>query len=294
MKVFLALLACAALGLIEARAQSVTVELLLDQEQYIANEDLEVRVRITNFSGQPLTFATESDWLSFNIEGSANKVVSQRALVEAIGEFKLDSSTIGTRRVNITPFFDLARPGRYTITANVRVPQLNTRIPSRTKSFNIITGTVLWQQDFGVPTESKTTNAPLEIRKYSLLQVSQQKDLMLYFRLTDATGGHSFRVFPIGNLISFSNPEGQLDRFNNLHVLYQMSARSFLYTSINPEGVMLARETHDISTSRPSLHGEKDGRITVTGGSRRPAANDVPPVSEFDTSANATPKPPEP
>jgi hypothetical protein len=111
-----------------------------------------VKVRITNFSGQTLTLGADQDWLSFTVEGGPTKIVSQRALVPVLGEeFKLASGKIGTHYIDIAPYFDLSRPGRYTVTGRLRIPQLNTVIPSKTKAFNIITGTVLWQQDFGMP-----------------------------------------------------------------------------------------------------------------------------------------------
>ncbi|MCI0535587.1 MAG: hypothetical protein L0Z50_10190 [Verrucomicrobiales bacterium] len=286
MKIFAALFVCCLAGLTGAMAQIVSVEVMLDREQYLVNEELVAKVRITNFSGQTLTLGDDDDWLSFTLEGGPAKVVSQRALVPVRLPFKLDSGKIGTRRIDIAPYFDLSRPGRFTVAASVRLPQLNIRVPSKPVSFNIITGTVLWQQDFGMPVDSKLPNSTPEIRKYALLQVTHEKDLKLYFRLTDGSGTRSLRVFPIDKLISFSNPEGQLDRFNNLHVLYQMGAHSFLYTVINPEGVLLGRETHDISpTSRPGLRADKDGRISVVGGVRRYPSTDLPPPDSIPSDA---------
>ena len=46
----------------------VSVELVLDQEQFLLNESLPVRARITNRSGQALQLGQEKDWLSFTIE----------------------------------------------------------------------------------------------------------------------------------------------------------------------------------------------------------------------------------
>jgi len=285
MKFFLACFFCCVAMLMGAFGQSVSVELVFDNEQYLANEELTAKVRITNFSGQTLTFGNEEDWLTFIIDGGPGHLVSQRAKVPVLGEFGVDSAMIATRRVNLAPYFDLVRPGHYIVIANVRIPQLKAMVKSKPKAFNIIGGTVLWQQDFGVPKDGKETNSPPEIRKYVLLQVTHKKELKLYFRLSDAKGEQAYRVFPIGDLISFSNPEGQLDRFNNLHVLYQTGARSFLYSVVSPDGVLIGRETHDISTSRPALRPGKDGRITVAGGARRYAATDLPPP--FDTTSSA-------
>ena len=55
------------LALFRASAQ-VTVDVLLDQEQYLPNEAMPVAVRITNRSGQPLHLGAEADWLTFSVQ----------------------------------------------------------------------------------------------------------------------------------------------------------------------------------------------------------------------------------
>ena len=57
--------------------------------------------------------------------------------------------------------------------------------------------------------------------------MTKQKELVLYFRLAEAASERVQKVFPIGALVSVSSPQGQLDKFNNLHILYQFSARGF-------------------------------------------------------------------
>src|SRR2546422_6056524 len=53
----------------------VSVELALDQDQFLPGESLEVGVRITNFSGQTLHLGKDNDWLRFTIEGRDNYIV---------------------------------------------------------------------------------------------------------------------------------------------------------------------------------------------------------------------------
>jgi hypothetical protein len=95
-------------------------------------------------------------------------------------------------------------------------------------------------------------------------------------RLTDASGAKTFRVVPIGQVVSFSRPEGQVDKWSNLHVLYANGAHSFSYTQFNPEGELLVRETYDYATTRPRLQINEEGKISVTGGARRVTPKDVP------------------
>jgi len=278
MKRIVSLLCCWAVAAAGAFAQTVSVDVVLDREQYLSGEEFPVEVKITNLSGRTLTLGKDENWLSFAINGGQGRIVSQRGPLEVKGEFELGNSMVAKRRVKLVPAFDLSRPGRYKIKANVFVPQPTMVIESGEQSFNIISGTLLWDQDFGVPSPDGTNRAP-EMRKYALLQVTHEKELKLYFRLTDVKGTAIYRVFEIGTLVSFSKPEGQLDQWNNLHVLYQNAARTYLYCMINPDGVGIVRETYEITASRPTLRPIKGGRITVVGGARRYTPYDLPPVA---------------
>jgi hypothetical protein len=99
--------------------------------------------------------------------------------------------------------------------------------------------------------------------------------MKLYFRLTDE-GGRSLRVFPLARMVDFGDPEAQMDRANNLHVLFQTGARTFTYCVIDPNGNLLARQYHEYSASRPKLHLGEEGRIFVGGGRRLLTWNDIP------------------
>src|SRR5262245_18716022 len=49
-------------------AAQMTVEVALEQEQFLGGEALPAAVRITNLSGQTLHLGTEPDWLTFLVE----------------------------------------------------------------------------------------------------------------------------------------------------------------------------------------------------------------------------------
>src|SRR5262249_6570156 len=95
----------------------VTVELALEQAQFLPGESLTVGVRITNFSGQTLHVGKDSDWLHLTIEGRDNYVVPRTADLPVEGAIDIESSKVVTRRVDVAPCFALARPGRYTVSA---------------------------------------------------------------------------------------------------------------------------------------------------------------------------------
>ena len=276
MKILALLLVLALVPLVPLSAQ-VEVEVVLDQEHFLSGEQLTPAVRITNRSGQTLHLGGDEDWLTFALESRDGRgIVAKHSDPSVLGPFTLETSKVATRRVDLLPHFDLARAGRYTIAASVRIKDWDQMLTTKPKSFDIINGAKLWSQDFGVPVESTPNRAP-EVRKYTLEQANYLRtQLRLYFRLTDAGGERVLKVFPLGPMVSFGTPEQQIDQTSNLHVLFQNGARAFSYTVITPDGDIIARETHDYAGTRPRLQLGENGRLAVVGGVRRRTPEDVP------------------
>jgi len=266
------------LTLASASAQ-VSVEITLDQEQFLPSESLSVAVHITNRSGQPLHFGADANWLTFNVESADGFVVIKNADVPVLGEFELDSSQMATKRVDLAPYFVLSKPGRYRVVATVRIKEWNTAVASPAQSFDVINGARLWSQDFGLPVPAGVTNRVPEVRKYTLEEANYlRSQLRLYVRVSDAAEARVFKVSAIGPMVSFSQPETQLDRFSNLHVLYQSGAQAFTYSVVNPNGDIIKRETYDYLNSRPRLSVNNGGDIVVVGGVRRVNPGELPQV----------------
>src|SRR5262245_32759025 len=251
----------------------VSVEVTLDQDQFLAGETLTAAARIVNNSGQPLQLGAEEGWLTFAIESRDGFIVLKSGDPPVAGEFTLESSRRATKRVDVAPYFNLSRSGRYTIRATVTIKQWDRTITSPPKNFDIIDGARIWEREIGVPQAAGSTNLP-EVRKYALQQANYLKRLVLYFQLTDASG-KVYKVFPIGPMLSFGQPEPQVDKFSNLHLLYQDGPRSFGYVVINPQGTIDVRQTYDFTT-RPRLKMDTEGKVNVSGGARRVTFNDVP------------------
>jgi len=268
----------------------VSVDLALDQDQFLPGESLVVGVRITNFSGQTLQLGKDNDWLHISLEGRDNYVVPTTTELPVEGEFNVESSKIVTRHVDVAPCFALAKPGRYTVKATVKLKDWGKEVLSKPKSFDVIAGTTLWEQDVGVSAPG-ASNRPPEVRKYALQQAIHLKRMKLYVRVTDQAGSRVFRVFPIGPLISFSSPEHQIDKSSNLHVLYQTGAKSFNYSVINPDGNLLIRQTYEYTDTRPTLRIDREGRIYMGGGNRRITSDDIPPPLDAANNDAISPKP---
>lgn len=259
----------------------VKVEVALDQEHFLVGESLVVPVRITNRSGQSLQLGREPDWLTFSIESRDGFIVVKNGDAPVVSEFKLESGEVATRRVDLEPFFALDRIGRYRVIATVRLKQWDTQVTTKPTSFDIVNGAKLWSQDFGVP--GGEPDRPPVVRRYSLEQSSYlRSQLRLYLRLTDAEG-RVLKVSALGPMVSFNQPERQLDKESRLHVLWQDGARAFSYVVINPDGDVTIRQTYEFANSRPRLQFNDEGKLVVAGGARRITTADVPTPKPIET-----------
>jgi hypothetical protein len=280
-----ALTSCLVLAALLPASAQVTVEVALEQEQFLVGEAIPVAVRITNLSGQTLRFGNRPDWLTFSVESRDGFIVVKNSEVPVSGEFTVESSKVATRRVDLGPHFALTRFGRYNVQAIVQVEQWGAQVTSKPTNFDIIRGAQLWSQEFGVPL-SAATNEPPEVRRYTLQQANYlNSQIRLYLRLTDGSESRVFKVFPIGAMRSVSKPEPQLDKESNLHILYQNDARSFSYTVVNPDGEITLRQTYDYVNSRPRLKVKEAGALGVIGGVRRIHSSDIPPPKLDDEEA---------
>lgn len=267
----------------------VTLELGLDQDQFLPNEPIRLAAKITNTSGQQLQLGADPDWLTFSVEAEDEFVVVKKGEVPVVEPFDLESSQMATKHVDLQPYFQFGRTGRYKVTASMRIKQWSLTVNSPPIHFDVIHGGEMWEQVFGVLV---ATNAPPESRKYTLLKANYLREqLRLYVQVGSADGGQVYKVAALGPLVSFSSPEEQVDRISQLHVLWQTGAQSFSYTIISPDGATVAREVYDSFNSRPHLSVTAGGEVVVRGGVRRLKLGDAPAVKLPEASPIPPPKP---
>jgi hypothetical protein len=276
----------ALLAFCRAPAQ-VSLELGLDQDQFLPNEAIRLAVKITNRSGQQLHLGADANWLTFSVESIDGFVVMKNSDVPVVDEFDLESSQMGTKHVDLQPYFQLGRPGRYKVTATMRIKEWSLAISSAPIQFDIINGGEVWSQDFGV---AVGTNVPPESRRYTLLKANYLREqLRLYVRVS--SNANVFKVAPLGPMVSFSSPEEEVDRFSQLHVLWQTGAQSFDYVVVGPDGALVSRDIYDNSGSRPRLMVNDSGDVKVRGGERRQNPAEAPVVKASESSAEPAAKP---
>src|SRR6266850_4363653 len=116
MRFWILLLMVCCLATPGARAQ-LGIEIVLDQQQFLKDESMPIKVKITNRSGQTLHFGKEKDWVTFSVASHDGLATAKLHEVPVPGEFDLESAAVATRRVDLMPYFDFGQPGRYIIGA---------------------------------------------------------------------------------------------------------------------------------------------------------------------------------
>lgn len=267
-------------GWLACRASAqVTVEVTTEQDQFLPSERLPVAVKITNQSGQSLHLGENPNWLTFNVEADDRFIVSKLAEAPVLGEFDLGSSQVATIHVDLKPCFDLTRPGRYRIYAYLHIKGWNLDVTSPAKSIDVISGAKLWSQNFGLPVPAGQTNLMPEVRKYTLEKANYLKSqLRLYVEVSDESESRVFNVVSLGKMVAFGDPDARLDRFSNLHVLWQSGSSFFTYAMVNPDGSLLKQEIYDYVSTRPRLAMNDIGDVSVLGGVRRLTEKEMPMV----------------
>jgi hypothetical protein len=267
-------MAVLAASLCAAGAQ-VEVQVVMDQTEFLAAEAVPVAVRVVNHSGQTLHFGPE-DWLSFSVEAQDGLIVVKSGDPPMDRNFDLESAGVATQHADVEPYFTITGTGHYTVVATVKLKDWDREVASAPKGFDVIQGVKLWEQPFGVPESSLTNRQAPEVRKYILQKATYLRHLRLYLRLTDPDESRVFRVLAIGPMTSFSQPVTQLDQQNNLHLLYEESARTYLYVVVNPEGRISMRQMYYYTDAAPRMKTDESGAIYIAGGARHESPDDVP------------------
>ena len=194
--------------------------------------------------------------------------------LDIMGRFEIPNAGRGIRRVHLVPAFRMVDQGRYRIKATVEVPELELRMSTQEAELGILTANVLWEREFGWVSEGLGSEP--EVRRYELMRSVSEKSIELYVKVSDQYRERVFGVYSLGNVVSFGQPERQVDRLSNLHVLFQNGARTFRYAIIKPDGRLLLQQRWDYSDTRPRLKLGDQGLIEVVGGLRQLSFDDIP------------------
>jgi len=274
-----------------ARGQ-IQVDLSFKRLQYIAHEPILATVRIANNSGRDIDLHDDSGqhWFGFEITEGEGRLLAPLKLEGAAPALHIESGQTVTQKINLTALYPVHDFGAYHVRANVFFPDLNKFFYSATKVFQVGDARPIWQKTVGVPEGMPGAG---EARTYSLLTNRFVDHTSLYVRVENRDTGVVYTTYSLGRIISFDEPQAEIDRANQLHVLHCAAPRNWAYSHVGWDGQLLAHSTFLETKTRPRLRHTSDGSIAVNGGmldrpvaaSKRspgPKLSDRPPANATD------------
>ena len=256
----------AAVLLLAATAQAqIQVELKFKRLQYIAHEPILATVTIANNSGRDIDLHDDSGqhWFGFEINAGEGRLLAPLRQEAAEPALHVEAGKTVTRKINLTALYPVHDFGAYHVRANVFFPDLNKFFYSTTKVFQVTDARPIWQKTVGVPEGMPGSG---EARTYSLLSNRFVDHTSLYLRVENRDNGVVYTTYSLGRIISNEEPQAEIDRANQLHVLHCAAPRSWAYSHVGLNGELLARSTFLETKTRPRLRRTPDGSIAVNGG----------------------------
>jgi len=247
-----------------AQAQ-LQVELKFKRLQYIAHEPLMATVKITNLAGRDVDLHDQNGlrWFGFEINAGDGRLLAPLKQNTPEPALHVEAGKTVTRRINLTPLFPVQDFGAYHARANVYFGDLNKFFYSQTKVFQVADARAIWQKTVGIPEGMPGVG---ELRTYSLLSNRFPEHTSLYVRVENKSSGIVYATYSLGHAIAYDEPQTELDRANQLHVLHCAAPRRWAYSHIGLNGELLAHSIFMETRTRPRLRHAADGAIAVSGG----------------------------
>lgn len=247
----------------------VDVKLEFDQNKFLTGETSEVILRVANFTGSPLRLGERPDWLQFSVENVSGVGVARIADLEETGAFTLKTGARATLRFDLTPLFKIDQVGRYNVSATVYTGSGENHVITAPAEFEIMTGVVLWEREFGV------LGGGSERRRYAIVQANYLKRARIFAAITNPEASVTYKVIPLGTVVSFNPPSMAMDAQNRLHVLHQYGADDFVHHRIHSDGTLAVRHNYVSRVGRPMLGVDGTGDVAVVRATRSPSTQDI-------------------
>jgi hypothetical protein len=247
-----------------AKAQ-VQVDLKFKRLQYIAYEPVVATLAITNLAGRDIELhdADGQSWLGFEITGSEEQPIAALSGANREPPLKIQAGQRVTRQIDLTPLYPVHEYGTYHVRTNVYFADLGKFFYSGTRVFEVTDARPIWQQTVGVPNGVSGSG---EVRTYSLMTNRFPDHTSLYVRVQDKGTGVVYATYSLGRTIAFEQPQAEIDRANQLHVLHCAAPRAWSYARIGLNGELLTHSSFMETKTRPHLVHASNGEIAVHGG----------------------------
>ena len=256
--------ACVFLFAVGGEAQ-VQVDLKFKRLQYIAYEPVMATLGITNLAGRDIDLhdADGQPWFGFEVTGSEGQPIASTATGSTQGPLRIEAGQKVTQRIDLASLYSVHDFGTYHVRAHIYFADLGKFFYSASRVFEVTDARPIWQQTVGIP---DGVAAPGDARTYSLLSNRFPDHTSLYVRVQDRDTGIVYATYSLGRSIAFEQPQAEIDRANQLHVLHCAAPRAWTYSRVGLNGEMLGHSSFMETKTRPRLVRSANGEVAVQGG----------------------------
>jgi len=243
----------------------IQVDLKLPRLQFIAYEPVIATLHITNLAGRDIDLH-DSDgqrWFGFEITGAEGRSIVPLAEKDTQPPLKIEAGKRVSQKINLTPLYPVHDFGTYHVRAHIYFADLSKFFYSQTKVFEVTDARPIWQRTVGIP---EGTPASGKVRTYSLLTNRFPDHTSLYVRVEEKDSGIVYATYSLGHIIAFDEPQAELDRANQLHVLHCAAPRNWTYSHVGLNGELVSHSSFMETKTRPRLVHAVDGAVAVRGG----------------------------
>jgi hypothetical protein len=265
----------------------IQVDLKFKRLQYIAYEPVVATLGITNLAGRDIELhdGDGQSWFGFEVTGSEGQPIAPISSRNGQPPLKIEAGQRVTQRIDLTPLYPVHDFGAYHVRTHVYFADLGKFFYSGTRVFEVTDARPIWQQTVGIP---DGVAAPGDARTYSLLTNRFPDHTSLYVRVQDRDRGIVYATYSLGRTIAFEQPQAEIDRANQLHVLHCAAPRAWAYSRVALNGELLAHSSFMETKTRPRLVHAANGEVAVRGGMiEAPVAQSSP-----DTAPKLSARPP--
>jgi hypothetical protein len=261
----LALLLSSLLSLAVRVQAQIQVELKLPRLQFIAYEPVIATLHITNLAGRDIDLhdADGQPWFGFEITGAEGQPIGPAAANKTQPPLKIEAGKRVSQKINLTPLYPVHDFGTYHVRAHIYFTDLGKFFYSQTKVFEVTDARPIWQRTVGIPEGAPASG---RARTYSLLTNRFPDHTSLYVRVEEKDSGIVYATYSLGHIIAFDEPQAELDRANQLHVLHCAAPRNWTYSHVGLNGELVSHSSFMETKTRPRLVHAVDGSVAVRGG----------------------------
>ncbi len=263
---------CCLLFTAAALYAQVAIELTIPRTTYLEYERIFARVRMRNYSGQPLVFGRDSRLsgkLLFDVSLNGKRIEPVSADSYPMTGTILQPGETKEIMLLLSQYYKLNKPGKYTVHAYVTHQQLPNDYKSQDSHFEVSQGVKAWSRTVGIPELlSSAVNGPrdqIEERTYEIRTITNNSDRLYYLVVEDRK--HIYAVLPVGRMIGMEKYRAEVDMLSRLHLLVPTAPKLFRYYVVGLDGKIEESKMFKTHKNTPQLfRNPENGSVIVVGG----------------------------